>query len=233
MNLEEYYQKYQSKINQDSEKLFVEEFLYPLLGSNIEKIEPQYSFIDSTGRKRRIDFAYLGETSKLAFEVNGETYHAEGIIPHEMFDDNLFRQNEILASGYQLIRFSYNQLKSPQWRQIVQDSLRQFINNNAPELLTQFTLKPLPVQIEALEALTFYRVQRQWKKGIVVMPTGTGKTILSALDSQKINGKILFIVHRLDILKQSIEAYQKVYPNLNYGILTGEQKENILILILC
>ncbi len=133
MNLEEYYQKYQNKITQDSEKLFVDDFLYPLLGSNIEKIEPQSSFIDSTGKNRRIDFAYLGETSKLAFEVNGETYHAEGIIPHEMFDDNLFRQNEILASGYQLVRYSYNQLKAPQWRQIVQDTLRN------PEQLEQFT----------------------------------------------------------------------------------------------
>ena len=38
-------------------------------------------------------------SSKLAIEVNGETYHAEGIVPNEVFDDNLFRQNEILQDG--------------------------------------------------------------------------------------------------------------------------------------
>jgi hypothetical protein len=45
---EEYYQKHGSKITQDSERLFVEEFLYPLLGSKIENIVPQYQFIDRT-----------------------------------------------------------------------------------------------------------------------------------------------------------------------------------------
>jgi len=39
------------------------------------------------------------QLSKLAIEVNGETYHAEGIVPNEVFDDNLFRQNEILQDG--------------------------------------------------------------------------------------------------------------------------------------
>ena len=96
MNLDEYYSVHGSKIIQASERLFVEEFLYPLLGSKIERILPQYPILDRTGRSRRIDFAYHGPKAKIALEVNGETYHAEGIIPNEMFDDNLFRQNEIL-----------------------------------------------------------------------------------------------------------------------------------------
>lgn len=58
------------------------------------------------------------------------------------------------------------------------------------------------------------------------MPTGTGKTILSALDAKRFGGKILFIVHRLDILQQSIEAYKKVWPDVSIGILTGEEKDN-------
>lgn len=40
---------------------------------------------------------------KIALEVNGETYHAEGIIPDENFDDNLNRQNEILNAGWFLL----------------------------------------------------------------------------------------------------------------------------------
>ncbi|MGH1395303.1 MAG: hypothetical protein ACRAVC_14925, partial [Trichormus sp.] len=42
MTIDEYYQKYGSKITQDSERLFVEEFLYPLVGSKIEAVVPQY-----------------------------------------------------------------------------------------------------------------------------------------------------------------------------------------------
>ena len=95
MTIEEYYARYGNKITQASEQLFVEEFLYPLLKSKLQDIEPQYPFIDRTGRTRRIDFAYHGQKASIALEVNGESYHAEGIIPNELFDYNLFRQNEI------------------------------------------------------------------------------------------------------------------------------------------
>lgn len=191
MNLTEYYALHGTKITQESEKLFVDEFLYPILGSKIGAIIPQHPFIDATGKCRRIDFAYLGST-RLALEVNGETYHAEGIIPNEMFDDNLFRQNEILRSGYKLVRFSYSQLQSPQWRSVVSQSLRSFFADYAPDLLTEYSLAPTALQNDALDALNFYREQRQWKKGVVVLPTGTGKTVLSALDAKRHGGKVLF-----------------------------------------
>src|SRR5437773_2419712 len=109
MNLSEYHALHITKITQASERLSVDDFLYPMLGSKIEHIVPQYPFLDSMGRGRHIDFAYIGPHARIALEVNGETYHAEGIIPNEMFDDNLFRQNEILSQGYKLLRVSYQQ----------------------------------------------------------------------------------------------------------------------------
>lgn len=204
----------------------MDEFLFPLLNQNILNIVPQYSFIDSTGSCRRIDFAFVDGSTRLAFEINGETYHAEGVIPNELFDENLFRQNEILSAGYRLIRFSYNQLLSPAWRPLVIATLRDFVSNNAPELLGENPVTPNPLQKAALDALDFYRTTQGWKKGIVVLPTGTGKTILSALDAKRVGGKALFVVHRLDILKQSIDAYKKVWPTVSVGILTGETREN-------
>ncbi|MBU2859141.1 DEAD/DEAH box helicase [Acidithiobacillus ferrooxidans] len=226
MTQEEYYEKYGSKIAQESERLFVDEFLYPLLGSNIESITPQYPFLDRTGKTRRIDFAYHGTKAAIALEVNGESYHAEGIIPNELFDDNLFRQNEILRSGYVLMRFSYSQLQSPQWRPIILETLRDTFRLHAPELLTEYSLTPTRLQEEVLQALNFYRNERGWQKGIVVLPTGTGKTILSALDSMKPDERVLFMVHRLDILAQSIEAYKFVNPTIRVGILTGEERRD-------
>jgi len=226
LNLEEYYEQYGSRITQESERLFIEDFLYPLLGVKIKHIIPQYPIIDRTGRSRRIDFAYHGQKAKLALEVNGETYHAEGIIPNEMFNDNLFRQNEILRLGYHLVRFSYSQLQAPNWRPIVFDTLRDTFADYAPELLSEYELEPNPIQQEALHALSFFREKRKWDRGVLVMPTGTGKTILSALDARRLGGPVLFLVHRLDILKQSIDAYKRVWPDLSLGILTGEQKEN-------
>ena len=227
MNREEYYEKYGSRITQDSERLFVDEFLWPLLGAQIEHVIPQRSFLDSSGKNRRIDFSYVSGPLKLTLEVNGETYHAEGIIPDSNFDDNLFRQNEILRDNYKLIRFSYSMLKAPNWRPVVMESLRGFLSSYAPKLLGENPIKPNQIQKRALEDLEFYRTDRNYKKGVVILPTGTGKTILSALDVKRVGGRALFLVHRLDILKQSIEAYKKVWPTVKIGILTGEAEENV------
>jgi len=226
MILAEYYNQYGSRITQDSERLFIDEFLYPLLGPKIGEIEPQFVFIDRTGKSRRIDFAHHGGHCKIALEVNGESYHAEGIIPDQQFDDNLFRQNEILRRGYKLIRFSYTQLQSPHWRPIVMDSLRDMFAEYAPDLLSAYSLDPNPIQLEALDSLEHARNTRGWGKGVVVMPTGTGKTILSALDAKRHGGRVLFLVHRLDILSQSIDAYRKVWGKLNEGLLTGIERYN-------
>lgn len=213
-------------VTQESERLFVREFLYPLLGGGIEKVEPQRVFIDRSGSSRRIDFAFVDETSKLALEVNGETYHAEGIIPDQMFDENLFRQNEILAANYRLIRFSYSQLQAQKWRPLVMDSLREFFTQFAPQLLKPNPLEPNSAQVEALQALQFFRDVRGYRSGVVVLPTGTGKTVLSAMDAYRVGGRVLFLVHRLDILKQSIDAFRRLRPTVKAGMLTGEVREH-------
>lgn len=92
----------------------------------------------------------------------------------------------------------------------------------APELLSEYSLDPNPIQLEALDALDHARRIRGWDRGVVVMPTGTGKTILSALDAKRHGGKVLFLVHRLDILAQSIQAW----GTLREGLLTGEERSN-------
>ena len=69
MNLTEYYKLYGS-IAQESEKLFIADFLYPLVCEKIDK-GPQYPFLDRTGKNRRIDFAIQGSHGPRAFEVIG------------------------------------------------------------------------------------------------------------------------------------------------------------------
>lgn len=228
MELDEYLAGHASAIHQDSERLFVTDFLYPLLGENISHVVPQRQFIDRTGRRRSIDFAFVTEKMSLAFEIDGETYHAEGAITGEMFDDSLFRQNEIIAKGYRLARYSYSQLQSPVWREMVMAEVKAAFREAAPELMNESPPVPNEIQQEALQALDFHRKQGV-AKGVVVMPTGTGKTYLSALDSHRFGARTLFVVHRLDILSQSVDAYRDIYgPEAIMGILTGIEKRDHL-----
>ena len=225
MTLDEYLAQHGSKLTVESERTFVTDFLYPLLGEHIGAILPQYPFIDRTGRSRRIDFVCHSGSRPIALEINGETFHAPNLIDATVFDDNLFRQNEIFRLGYHLMRFSYQQLLSPIWRPLVAESLRDLFGDVAPHLLVGYQLQPTPLQIEALDALSFYRA-RGWRKGVVILPTGTGKTILSALDARRVGGRVLFLVHRLDILRQSVEAFKKAWGTLTVGYLTGDVAEN-------
>lgn len=65
------------------------------------------------------------------------------------------------------------------------------------------------------------------RRAILVSATGTGKTYASAFAVKDFNPKrFLFLVHREQIAKQSIEAYRNVFENHDdFGLLTGNSKD--------
>ena len=84
---------------------------------------------------------------------------------------------------------------------------------------------PKPHQSKALEALTQAR-EIGWKKGLVVLATGMGKTFLAAFDTaQCLAGRILFLAHREEILLQAEDSFLAVHPNKRIGRYTGKQKD--------
>ncbi|AZB41785.1 DNA helicase [Bacillus sp. FJAT-42376] len=83
-------------------------------------------------------------------------------------------------------------------------------------------LAPRFAQIEALEQLTS-TVEEGYKKAMVVMATGLGKTYLAGFFAKNF-GKVLFIAHLEEILHQSAESFLKVMPDKTAGIYNGRQK---------
>ncbi|MGC4379363.1 DEAD/DEAH box helicase [Fictibacillus sp. Mic-4] len=66
------------------------------------------------------------------------------------------------------------------------------------------------------------------KKALVIAATGTGKTYMSAFDVKKFKPKkLLFIVHREEILKKAKDTFEMLLPNegLTFGLLTGNHKQ--------
>ena len=85
--------------------------------------------------------------------------------------------------------------------------------------------KPNLVQIEALEELKKSRDQFNKDKGLVVMATGLGKTILAALDVVSLKPKkILFVAHREEILIQSEELLNNLFLIKNMEFIKVQKK---------
>ena len=73
--------------------------------------------------------------------------------------------------------------------------------------------QPSSIQSAALEALLNTRAVG-YKRGLVVMATGLGKTYLAAFDTEQMAAKrVLFVAHREEILLQAEESFQRVRPN--------------------
>ncbi|ARJ50689.1 DUF3427 domain-containing protein [Staphylococcus lutrae] len=86
---------------------------------------------------------------------------------------------------------------------------------------------PNVMQQEALKELQAIRARGE-KRGLIVSATGTGKTIMSALDVRYFQPRrFLFIVHNEGILRRAMADYQRVLadePESAFGLLTGRSK---------
>ena len=85
--------------------------------------------------------------------------------------------------------------------------------------------QPSEVQQEALTALAASRAAG-YRRGLVVMATGLGKTYLAAFDTQRMQARrVLFVAHREEILFQAEASFQRVHPAARVGRYTGARKQ--------
>ncbi|WP_419176894.1 DUF3427 domain-containing protein [Desulfosediminicola sp.] len=97
---------------------------------------------------------------------------------------------------------------------------------------TQFfaDITPRPFQERILEALEAAR-QNGSMRNLVVAATGTGKTVVSALDykrhAEQVGKKerLLFVVHRKEILEQAMGCFRTVLRDQNFGELLVNGQE--------
>ncbi|MEU6590191.1 DUF3427 domain-containing protein [Streptomyces sp. NPDC046881] len=92
--------------------------------------------------------------------------------------------------------------------------------------LSGLEVRPYPHQQDMLERLTVERGIRGRHRNLLVAATGTGKTVMAALDYRNLcrswpNGrpKLLFVAHRKEILNQSLRTYQEVLDDASFGEL--------------
>lgn len=84
---------------------------------------------------------------------------------------------------------------------------------------------PTFVQTQALEALRQTRLDG-FRRGLVVMATGLGKTWLAAFDTQQAKAhRILFVAHREEILNQAAGTFARIRPSARIGFYHGRQRD--------
>jgi superfamily II DNA or RNA helicase/HKD family nuclease len=98
--------------------------------------------------------------------------------------------------------------------------------------LSGLEVHPKAHQAEMLEQLDAERTIHDRHRNLIVAATGTGKTVIAALDyrhlARDIHGRdltLLFVAHRKEILLQSRRMYQEVLTNATFGEVLVEGQE--------
>ena len=93
-----------------------------------------------------------------------------------------------------------------------------------PAAIYTMDINPYPYQQEILDRLEAERKIRGQTHNLVVAATGTGKTVISALDykrfrkqNPKSQCRLLFVAHREEILKQSLSTFRAVLKDASFG----------------
>ena len=138
------------------------------------------------------------------------------------------------GSRLEELRRRFNELfDAPQARSLDADWIERYARRRKPTAQpvvpgadeTEDVPEPTEVQVSALEALARTR-EEGYRRGLVVMATGLGKTWLAAFDSRSINAKrILFVAHRQEILMQAEAAFLRVHPDMRVGHYNGDVKD--------
>jgi superfamily II DNA or RNA helicase len=97
--------------------------------------------------------------------------------------------------------------------------------------LKGFDIEPKQHQVKMLEDLSRERDVLDNHRNLIVAATGTGKTVLAALDYKRLQSKLgirpklLFVAHRKEILEQAHRTFAEVLQDNNFGEqLVGNKK---------
>ena len=101
-------------------------------------------------------------------------------------------------------------------------ALNKEVDNEIDFSTLKGLIRPFDYQQEILERLQVEREVRNHWKNLVVAATGTGKTVMAASDykafaEQHERARLLFVAHREEILRQSLQTFRQVLSDYNFG----------------
>ena len=225
-----------TSVNSRAEELFVQLFCEAFGPEKTENLQVQYPCVDIYGRHRYIDFALESPESKIAIEIDGETYHNPSKVSENKYADDLLKQNSLIYDNWKVYRWIYSQLEKQPEK--VKDELITFLGSSPmfkafeADLPVQMgqTIELRDYQQEAIENLK--KVRDDGKTiALLYHATGVGKTITAATDAKAVGGRTLFLVNALKLASQAKDTFARVWPEATLGEYTGGQKDVSQIVI--
>ena len=107
-------------------------------------------------------------------------------------------------------------------------ALREERSSAGDTVVPLFSLRPFPYQLEILERLTIERQVHGRMRNLVVAATGTGNTVIAALDYARLAEakgtapRLLFVAHRRELLEQARATFRSVLHDGAFGELLGD-----------
>ena len=195
-----------------------------------------YLFIDHAPQAGLSGQAFVGSSnvSKAALTDSLEwnwslTVNAQSSTSSQASLQELTEQVEQLAQDPRVVRLTHTWIDRylARYQQSTLHDLRALTGDQQSDV-EQLREAPIPnaVQLEALAALQTARDQG-YKRGVVVMATGLGKTWLSAFDVRQMQAaRLLFVAHREEILNQARSTFERMAPTVQTGIYQSQQQDD-------
>lgn len=213
-----------------------------LTGKYLNITQPDALYLLKSELKDNLDLRF--------YNIENKSFHPKAYIFHNKKDSEIYIGSSNLSKGALTtsIEWNYHFTKSenPNDFNHFQNTFENLFNDAIPvtdEILNQYSkswsppkfhkpsvnekhsqiFEPNSAQVEALYALNQSR-EEGYDKALIVAATGIGKTYLAAFDTKNYK-KILFIAHRLDIIKQAEKSFKNLYPDKSTGFFYSTEKD--------
>jgi superfamily II DNA or RNA helicase len=212
------------------EDLFAELFTQVFGLENARLLTPQFPVEDIYGSTRFIDFALRTTDERVAFEIDGLTWHVPDTEAIGKYEDDLLRQNSLIHQGWRVFRWTDRQIGVDPEQ--VKEQLALFLER-IPGLLTFDDFLPRqhgailelkPHQEEALSALDLLRAEGN-TIALVTHAQGAGKTVTAITDARRLGGRTLFVAHTRELVQQACRAFRKNWPDVRTGLFLDDDRQ--------
>ncbi|MBI2692568.1 MAG: DUF3427 domain-containing protein [Solirubrobacterales bacterium] len=119
------------------------------------------------------------------------------------------------------------EVNGEQFEKALDGNLRRASGEVIPISFAGLDVIPRDYQERMLEALTVERTRHDRHRNLVVSATGTGKTVVAALDYKQLCAQygedlsLLFVAHREQIIEQSLATFRAVLRDGSFGGIHG------------